>query len=87
MNRRSFLALLIPGAVFAQVPGSIMKGEKAVVCQGATTTCPNGHKTCRNIDAPPAIGNDNRDYPEISRLMEYREMACSQCGVLFVERQ
>lgn len=74
-------------AIFAPAQTAVLKGEKAIACQGSTTTCPNGHKTCRNIDMPVVIGNDNRSYPDWSQLMEYRFLACSVCSVAFVEKQ
>ena len=86
MTRRSFLSAFpfaLPVALLAQ--SAILKDGKALVCSGATTTCPNQHKTCRNIDAPIVVGNDNRNYTESGQLFDKRVLECSQCGVLFIE--
>lgn len=96
MNRRSFASTVIPVLVgflgfgragFGRAQSAVMKGEKAISCDGVTTVCPNGHKTCRNIDMPMAIGNENRSYPETHVLFDYKVMFCTSCSVLFVEKQ
>lgn len=87
--RRSFLSygVAMISSLLATPQTAVLKGEKAIACDGAITTCPNGHKTCRNIDMPIVIGNDNRNYPEPRQLFDYRLMCCTSCSVLFVEKQ
>ena len=83
-GRRRFLTHLlafIPAAAAAQQ--AIMQGSKAVVCDGDAVTCPNGHKTCRKIDAPIAIGNDSYQNPECVQLRDYHLLRCDVCHVLF----
>lgn len=87
MNRRGFISMLagaLPISLLSQT--AVMKDEKALACSGSTTICPNKHKTCRNIDAPLVIGNENREYPSPSVLFDYRILSCSVCGVLFAEK-
>lgn len=86
MNRKSFLAyavgMLAAPFVFGQKE-SVMEGGKAVPCDNGTMKCPLGHATCREIDMPVAIGNDNYQYPDVQQLREYHLFCCDQCGVLF----
>jgi hypothetical protein len=60
-----------------------MEKGQAVICDGTTLACPNGHTTCPTINATMAIGNENRSYPETQVLFDYRIVRCDQCHVLF----
>lgn len=83
-SRRNFISLLVtvsPLALIAQ--SAIMQGDKAVACENGTITCPNGHKTCRKIDAPLAIGNDSYQNPECVQLRDFHLLRCDVCHVLF----
>lgn len=70
-----------------QGTGITVKG-KAVVCDGEAVKCPFGHDTCREIDAPVAIGNDSYQNPEVGQLRSYRLLFCEWpgCGVLFARK-
>ena len=83
-NRRSFLAWafgLLGASAVAQK--AIMKEGQAVVCESESIKCPNGHATCRIINAPLVVGNDRRDYPDMGQLYEYHVLRCDTCRVLF----
>lgn len=63
---------------------AVMEKGKAVVCTGSSTKCPNGHDTCRVIDMPIVVGNDNASYPDWGQLINKRVLECEQCHVLFI---
>lgn len=89
LSRRAFfsnLLLGIPALALAQKNAVLQKG-KAVVCDGESLKCPLGHDTCREIDAPIVVGNNNRDYPDQAQIFEYKMLRCQVCGVLFSEKQ
>jgi hypothetical protein len=85
LSRRAFFSNLLLGIpVIAFGQEAVMEGGKAIVCDSGTATCPNGHKTCRKIDTPIVVGNDNRDYPDIKgQLFDYHMLRCDVCHVLF----
>lgn len=97
MTRRSFLwhgpmlAVAIPATsqeiYNKQGTGIVIKG-KAVVCDGEAVKCPLGHDTCREIDAPIAVGNDSFQNPEVAQIRTYRVLFCESpgCGVLFARK-
>lgn len=73
--------LAVAAPVIAQ--NTVMEKGKAITCDSDVLTCPLGHKTCATIDAHLAIGNDNRNYPEVNALFDYRQVRCDVCHVLF----
>lgn len=81
MIRRSFLAYGVGMIGLAQQ--AVMEKGKAVVCEGDSVKCPNGHDTCRVIDAPIVIGNDSYQYPDVRQLRDYHVLRCDVCKVLF----
>lgn len=81
MTRRSFLAYGVGMASAAQ--NAILEKGKAVVCDGDSVKCPNGHDTCQVINAPIAVGNDSYEYPEVAQLRNYHVLRCDVCKVLF----
>ena len=90
MKRRSFLSyavgMLSAVGLAAQQSGTgLIEKGKAVVCptQG-TIKCPNGHETCRTIDAPIIIGNDNSSYPDWAQVVSKHMIECDICHVLFI---
>jgi len=86
-SRRSFLsalvAVLVPASVIAQSGNAIVEKGKAVVCNDYPIKCPNGHDTCRSIDATLVVGNDSRDYPNTAQLFDFHLERCEVCHVLF----
>lgn len=84
ITRKSFLAYAV-GMLTAPLlqKESVMEGNKAVVCDNGSTKCPLGHATCREIDMPLAVGNDNYQYPDCTQIREYHVYCCDQCGILF----
>ena len=85
VRQRSFfsiLAALLAIPAFGQKTAVMQKGQ-AVVCDGDAIKCPNGHDSCRTINAPLMVGNDNRSYPDSAQLFDYHLMRCDQCHVLF----
>lgn len=91
MNRRSFLTrfgvavVAVTGTVFAQKQAIMIQG-KAKVCEndGSTLKCPNGHETCRNIDAPIAVGNGSYDLSAVAAVRSKIMEECDVCHVLFI---
>lgn len=85
LGRRSFLAYavgMMAGPLLAQ--RAELQNGKAIVCDDEVLTCPNQHKTCRNIDAPLVVGSDrNLDSPDIAELHNYHLERCNVCHVLF----
>jgi hypothetical protein len=84
-NRRGFLAYVL-GAIAAPLLAqrADLQNGKAIVCDEDVLTCPNGHKTCRNIDAPIVVGSDrNVDNPDVAELHNYHMERCNFCRVLF----
>ena len=64
---------------------AVMEKGKAVVCEtSGTAKCPNGHDTCRSIDAPLVIGSGTRDYPDWAQLPDKHIIECDVCHVLFI---
>lgn len=88
LRRRAFLSNLLVGipALAAAQTGIVEKG-KAVICDGSSVKCPLGHESCREIDAPIAVGNGNFEYPEVGQLHAFKMLRCQVCGVLFSEKQ
>lgn len=85
-DRRSFLSYAV--GMLASIAGAqktVMEKGQAVVCDGTTLKCPNGHMTCPTINATMAIGNDNRNYPETAVLFDYHIVRCDVCHVLFTK--
>lgn len=83
--RRSFFSFalgLLAAPLLAQ--HADLQNGKAINCEEEVLTCPNGHKTCRNIDAPIVVGSDrNVDNPDFAELRNYHLERCNQCHVLF----
>jgi hypothetical protein len=87
LSRRAFFSNLLLGIpALAVRQSAILQKGKAVICEGSTVKCPLGHDTCREIDAPIVVGNNNRDYPDSGQLFDTRMLRCQQCGVLFSEK-
>lgn len=83
-HRRNFLfrfLAAVSATAFAQT--AVMQKGKAVVCENESVKCPNGHETCKTIDAPLAIGNDNYQNPDCVPLRAYHLLRCDVCHVLF----
>jgi hypothetical protein len=76
-----FIVSLLTVPVVAQ--RAILEGREAVVCESDSVKCPNGHATCKSINAPVVVGNDLRQNPDVSQLFEYHLMRCEVCHVLF----
>lgn len=89
MTRRGLIGwfLGLCGIAAAQQVAVMEKG-KAVVCDPGVqiVECPFGHKTCKKVDAPLAIGNDNRSYPDTAQLFDYRISVCDVCGIVWSPR-
>lgn len=87
LSRRAFLSNLVVGvpALAARQTATLQKG-KAVVCEGSSVKCPLGHETCREIDAPLAVGSQSYQNPEVGRLTAFTMLRCQLCGVLFAEK-
>lgn len=83
MKRRSFIGWLLSAVGVATAQKAIMEGKNAVVCDSDSVKCPNGHASCKVINAPLVVGNDNHSYPEESQLFNYHVLRCDQCKVLF----
>jgi hypothetical protein len=84
LSRRAFFSKLLIGIpVLAMGQKAVMSGNRAVICDSESVLCPNGHKTCRIIDAPLVVGNDNREYPDQAQLFGFHVLRCSECHVLF----
>lgn len=85
-NRRSFLAYavgMLSATAVAQQEAVMVNGS-AKVCEGGDPVkCPLGHKTCRTINAPVVVGNDNYQNPDVGQLRDYHLMRCDVCHVLF----
>ncbi len=75
-----FLALLAPAALAQK---AIVQRGQAVVCDSDSVKCPNGHESCKSINAPIVVGNGNRDYPDQSQLFDFHLLRCEVCHVLF----
>jgi hypothetical protein len=88
VKRRQFLERLaiafsiVTGATLAQ-KSAVLENGKARVCDSDSIKCPNGHDTCRSIDAPLAVGNDSYQNPEVGQLREFHLIRCEVCHVLF----
>ena len=101
MTRRNFLSLgmaMVAAPALAKQVGpqlnlrnvnqnGIMVKGKAKECETASLKCPNGHDTCRKIDAPLAVGNDSEANPECFQMRKVHLLACDACGVLFIEER
>lgn len=91
MMRRSFLSYLIgaftAAAALGQQKAAITEKGKAVVCEQGVIKCPLGHETCKQIDAPIVVGNDNANYPDYAQLYAYHIFCCDQCGIFFTLKQ
>lgn len=89
MKRRSFLgyAVGMVSAAVASAQTAILENGKAVVCESSTIKCPLNHESCRRIDAPIAVGNDNRNYPSVGQVYDYHVFVCDRCGVIFAVKQ
>ena len=89
MTRRGLIGRLLGLAVIAQElyakpQHADVQNGKAIVCDEEILTCPNGHKTCRCIDAPLVVGSDrNYDNPDVAELHNYHMERCNVCHVLF----
>lgn len=84
MLRRSFMSYVVTFFAAMSAPQkAIMQNGQAVVCDSDSLTCPNGHKTCKSINAPVVVGNDNREYPDTAQLFEYHLERCQVCKVAF----
>ena len=84
MTRRSLLSALsalIPASLLGQK--AIMQNGQAVFCTENAVKCPNGHTTCKVINAPLVVGNDNQSYPDSAQLFSYHVLRCDVCHVLF----
>lgn len=46
-----------------------------------------GRRSFLAYGMPLVVGNDNRNYPDVAQLFDYRLLSCTVCGVLFVEKQ
>ena len=82
LSRRTFVSSVLIG-IPAVAQKAVLRNGKAVVCDSDSTTCPNGHKTCRTIDAPLVVGNDNRNYPDSAQLFDFHVLRCDTCRVVF----
>ena len=68
-------------ATFAQK--AIVQNGQAIVCSTEAVKCPNGHPSCKSINAPLVVGNDDRNYPDQAQLYSYHVLRCETCHVLF----
>jgi hypothetical protein len=86
-QRRDFLTRLalalaaVTGVSLAQE--AIMEKGQAKVCDSDALTCPNGHKTCKSINAPPAVGNDAYQNMDVAPLKDFHLERCEVCRVAF----
>lgn len=93
MTRRGFfrsLFAVLPSLTLANAQKKALEDRsgKAVVCENGTSAkCPQGHETCRYIDAALVVGNGSTDYPEWGQLNNYRMLWCMTCGSLFAEKR
>jgi len=72
--------------LFAKPQQGVLINGKAKQCDGNPITCPNGHQTCKEINAPIAVGNDSYQNPETFQLKDFTVLWCEQCGVLFARK-
>lgn len=85
MKRRNFLSSLLPLLAtlgFASQKATMQKG-KAVVCATDAIRCPLGHESCRTVDAPLVVGNNDHEYPSWAQLYDYHIVCCDVCGIYF----
>lgn len=84
LSRRTFFSGLLVGIpILALAQRAIIEGKEAVVCESDSVKCPNGHASCKSINAPIVVGNDNREYPDTAQLFGFHLMRCDVCKVLF----
>lgn len=88
MTRRNWflkLCAAVPylGTVALVAQKGIVQNRQAVVCNGDSVKCPNGHATCKSINAPIVVGNDSHISPDTAQLFEYHVLRCEVCKVLF----
>jgi hypothetical protein len=84
-TRRSFVGILLGlvGAASAQ-KAIIAPNGHAVICGDESVTCPVcKQKTCKVINAPIVVGNDNHNYPDQSQLFDYHILRCDNCLAAF----
>lgn len=88
IGRRLFLNRILSAIAILRAPllaqHAEMQNGKVVNCEDDVLTCPMGHKTCRNIDAPLVVGSDrNVDNPDFAELHNFHLERCNSCRVLF----
>lgn len=90
IHRRSFvtgiLAALLTHKAVPQKAAVTPEG-KVKVCPPnvSTVTCPQGHQTCRKIDAAIVVGNGDTNYPNWAQVPNSKLLMCETCSVLFAE--
>jgi hypothetical protein len=89
IGRRTFLWY---GAGMMSVAISASAQEKGIVENGKTVICnDNGsimcpvckHLTCKTLNAPVVLGNNNREYPDQSQMYDYKLICCDNCRAAF----
>jgi hypothetical protein len=84
-TRRSFLGFavgMVAGPLLAQK--AILEKGQAITCDSDSILCPVCKvKTCPTINSTLAIGNENRNYPEVNPLFDFHVVRCDMCHVLF----
>ena len=84
-TRRSFIGwaiALLGGSAVAQK--GITQNGQAVICDGNSVTCPAcKQKTCKILNLPIVLGNDNREYPDQAQMFEYKILCCQNCRAAF----
>ncbi|HVN19415.1 MAG TPA: hypothetical protein VMU05_11595 [Dongiaceae bacterium] len=85
MNRRRFLsrAIAMVATPVAAQKAILEKGQAKICDDNGSFTCPNGHKTCASINAPPAVGSDAYQIEDVAALKSFHMMRCEVCHVLF----
>lgn len=84
MKRRSFIGWLLSGVGVAVAQRGITEKGQAVICDSDSVKCPLcKSQTCKTINAPIVVGNDNRNYPDQSQLFSFHVVRCDICKVLF----
>jgi hypothetical protein len=88
LSRRTLLKSFLPSLLLGQYAATKKDGSVHVCAENTSTVkCPQGHETCRNINAPLVVGNGDYNYPNWAQLTTYKLLWCDTCGALFAEHQ
>lgn len=87
IGRRTFwqMALgLLAAPLLAQQKGITENGKTVICNDDGSITCPVCKKaTCKTLNAPVVLGNNNREYPDQSQMYDYKLICCDNCRAAF----